>query len=146
MSLLLAFLACDTTILIDCKKSIFDESGVAKFKVQASVDSFHSLMYESAPLSSDGFCGFKVLHSAFVNGEPMTRDEDAEEEAGNIYYSSRLIFKEGKVIAWLATNNNSHTFPFDYNDTEIPCISPNFKESDPEAYEAAVKSLIDILK
>ena len=97
-------------------------------------------------LSSLSFCGFYLLHSAYVNGEELIRDEDAESEAGNIYYSSHLILKDGKVIAWLATNNNSHTFPFDYNDTEIPCISPNFKESDIEAYEAAVKSLIDMLK
>ena len=80
-----------------------------------------------------------------MNGEELIRDEDAEGEADNIYYSSHLILKKGKVIAWLASNNNSHTFPFDYNDTEIPCISPHLKESDPEAYQAAVKSLIDML-
>ncbi len=120
-------------------KIIFDDTDLPKFKVQTGVDNFHSIM------SSLSFCGFYLLHSAYVNGEELIRDEDAESEAGNIYYSSHLILKNGKVIAWLASNNNFHTFPFDYNDTEIPCISPNFKESDPEAYEATVKSLIDIL-
>ena len=51
------------------------------------------------------------------------------------------MYKEGDSIA---SNNNSHTFPFDYNDTEIPCISPHLKECDPEAYQVAVKILIKI--
>lgn len=121
-------------------KIIFDNTEVAKFKVQTGIDNFHYMM------TSSNFCGFNLLHSAYVNGEELIRDEDAEGEADNIYYSSHLILKDGKVIAWLASNNNSHTFPFDYNDTEIPCISPHLKESDTEAYQAAVKSLIDILK
>ena len=120
-------------------KIIFDNTEVAKFKVQTGIDNFHSMM------TSSNFCGFNLLHSAYVNGEELIRDEDAEGEADNIYYSSHLILKDGKVIAWLASNNNSHTFPFDYNDTEIPCISPHLKECDPEAYQAAVKSLIKII-
>ena len=120
-------------------KIIFDDTDVAKFKIQTGIDNFHSIM------SASSFCGFNILHSAYVNGDELIRDEDAEGEADNIYYSSHLILKEGKVIAWLASNNNSHTFPFDYNDTEIPCISPYLKQNDPDAYEAAVKSLIDIL-
>jgi len=120
-------------------KIIFDNTEVAKFKVQTGIDNFHSMM------TSSNFCGFNLLHSAYVNGEELIRDEDAEGEADNIYYSSHLILKKGKVIAWLASNNNSHTFPFDYNDTEIPCISPHLKECDPEAYQAAVKSLLDKL-
>ena len=120
-------------------KIIFDNTEVAKFKVQTGIDNFHSMM------TSSNFCGFNLLHSAYVNGEELIRDEDAEGEADNIYYSSHLILKDGKVIAWLASNNNSHTFPFDYTDTEIPCISPHLKESDTEAYQAAVKSLIKII-
>jgi hypothetical protein len=120
-------------------KIIFDNTEVAKFKVQTGIDNFHSMM------TSSNFCGFNLLHSTYVNGEELIRDEDAEGEADNIYYSSHLILKDGKVIAWLASNNNSHTFPFDYNDTEIPCISPHFKECDPEAYQVAVKSLIKII-
>ena len=96
-------------------------------------------------MTASDFCGFNLLHSAYVNGEELIRDEDAESEGGNIYYSSHLIIKDGQVIAWLASNNNSHTFPFDYVDSEIPCISPDLKENDPEAYEAAVKSLIDTI-
>ena len=120
-------------------KVILDDTELPKFKVQTGVDNFHSMM------SASGFCGFCLLHSAFVNGEELIRDEDAESEAGNIYYSSHLIIKDGAVIAWLASNNNSHTFPFDYVDSEISCISPYLKEDDSDAYQTAVKSLIDAL-
>ena len=120
-------------------KIIFDDTGLPKFKVNTGVDNFHSVM------TASDFCGFNLLHSVYVNGKELIRDEDAEGEADNIYYASHLILKGGKVIAWLASNNNSHTFPFDYNDTEIHCISPHLKKNDPEAYEAAVKSFIDIL-
>ena len=123
----------------DEHKIIFDNTQLAKFKVQTGIDNFHSIM------TASDFCGFNLLHSAYVNGEELIRDEDAEAEGGNIYYSSHLIIKDGQVIAWLASNNNSHSFPFDYVDSEIPCISPNLKENDPEAYEAAVKSLLEKL-
>ena len=96
-------------------------------------------------MAASDFCGFNLLHTAYVNGEELIRDEDYEAEGGNIYYSSHLIIKDRKVIAWLASNNNSHTFPFDYVDSKISCISPFLKENDPEAYEAAVKSLLDKL-
>ena len=120
-------------------KIIFDNTEVAKFKVQTGIDNFHSIM------AASDFCGFNLLHTAYVNGEELIRDEDDEAEGGNIYYSSHLIIKDRKVIAWLASNNNSHTFPFDYIDSKISCISPFLKENDPEAYEAAVKSLLDKL-
>jgi hypothetical protein len=120
-------------------KIIFDNTEVAKFKVQTGIDNFHSVM------TTSDFCGFNLLHTAYVNGEELIRDEDDEAEGGNIYYSSHLIIKDRKVIAWLASNNNSHTFPFDYVDSKISCISPFLKENDPEAYEAAVKSLLDKL-
>jgi len=122
-------------------KKIIDDTGVAKFEVQTGIDNFHYLMDDG----TSEFCGFYLLHSAYVNGEELIREEDAEGEEGNIYYSSHLIFKAGKVIAWLSSNNNSHHFPFDYVNTEIPCISPNLKDSDLDTYEVAVRSLLDKL-
>ena len=126
-------------VFSDEHKIIFDNTELAKFKVQTGIDNFHSIM------AASDFCGFNLLHSSYVNGEELIRDEDDEAEGGNIYYSSHLIIKDRKVIAWLASNNNSHTFPFDYVDSKIPCISPFLNENDTEAYEAAVKSLLDKL-
>jgi len=123
----------------DEHKTIFDNADEAKYKVQTGIDNFHSMM------RSLNFSGFNLLHSAYINGEELIRDEDTEGETDNIFYSSHLILKDKKLIAWLASNNNCHTFPFDYNDAEIPCISPYLKESEPENYEAAVKSFLDIL-
>ena len=71
-------------------KIIFDNTEVAKFKVQTGIDNFHSIM------AASDFCGFNLLHTAYVNGEVLIRDEDAEHESDNIYYSSHLIFKDVK--------------------------------------------------
>ena len=121
-------------------KQIFDDTGIAKFGVQTGVDNFHSIMSEY------GFCGFNLLHSAYINGMELFRDEDEEGEAENIYYSSHLIFHNGKLLAWLASNNHSHTFPFDYVNAEISCISPYLKENDPEKYKTSVKKILEKLK
>jgi hypothetical protein len=123
----------------DDGKLVFDETGISKYKVQMAVDSFNNLLYNA------GFGGFQLLHSAFVNGQKLERDEDAETEAGNIYYSSHLIYKDGMLVAWLATNNEDHTFPFDYVEGDINCISPNTREYDNDTYKSAIKSLIEIL-
>ena len=70
-----------------------------------------------------GFGRFYLLHSVYENSNELVRDEDTEEEASNIYYSLHLLFKDGHLIDWLASNNYSHHFPFDYLESEIPCIS-----------------------
>ena len=114
-----------------------DYTNEPKFKIQTGIANFHSVMY------SCGFCGFNLLHSVYVNGNELIRDEDAEEEAGNLYYSSHLLFKDGSLIGWLASNNYSHSFPFDYIESEIPCISPYLKDNDSEVYQSAIKDLID---
>ena len=119
---------------IDQKKSNADEGIENKFIVKAGIDNINLIDY--------GFCYFNILHSVFVNGEELNNDDSYQD---SIYYSSHLIYKDGKVIGWLASNNNPHTFPFDYIETNIPCISPYLKENDPKAYEAAVKSLIEKL-
>ena len=120
---------------IDKKISDTDLGIEDKFIVQPGLDVFS--------LGDYGFPYFNILHSVFVNDIKLNSDESYED---SIYYSSHLIFKDGKVIAWLATNNNDHFFPFDWQvESEIPCISPHLKESDPEVYEAAVKSLIEII-
>ena len=85
------------------------------------------------------------IHNAFKN---MIK-ESKEERSGEIFYSTHLLLKDGIIVAWLATNNNPHFFPFGGAGEEwfssLPCISPYLKQNDPEAYEAAVKSLINIL-
>ena len=120
-------------------KMVFDETNIAKFKIQTGIDEFHSIM------SSFGFSGFNLLHTVYANGVELERDEDDIEEAFNIYYSSHLIFSEGKLIAWLATNNHSHHFPFDYYESKIPCISPYLMEMDPETYQLAINNLLENL-
>jgi len=118
---------------IDKKISDTDLGIEDKFIVQPGTDVFS--------LGDYGFPYFNILHSVFVNDIKLNSDESYED---SIYYSSHLIFNDGKVIAWLATNNNDHFFPFDWQvESEIPCISPYLKQNDPDAYEAAVKSLLD---
>ena len=124
-------------------KSDFDHidyTNEPKFKIQTGIANFHSVMYSSR------FCGFNLLHSVYVNGNELIRDEDAEEEAGNLYYSSHLLFKDGSLIGWLASNNYSHSFPFDYIESEIPCISPYLRDNDSEVYQSAIKDLIDKIR
>ena len=124
---------------VDRKKIIPNISDIPKFEVQPGIDTIWP---------GSGFCDFNILHSVFVDGEDLGRNFQKEEGEGKLYYSTHLLFKDGIVVAWLATNNNPHFFPFgdEYTETSLPCISPYLKENDPEAYEAAVKSLIDFLK
>jgi hypothetical protein len=117
---------------IDNKKSNADEGIENKFIVQAGIDK----------IFIEGFCYFNILHSVFVNGEELNNEDSYED---SIYYSSHLIFKDGNIIAWLGSNNNSHTFPLDYITSNLPCISPYLKENNPETYDAAVKSLLEKL-
>ena len=110
-----------------------------KKEVSAAFDSFHSLFADF------DFSGFNLLHSASVGGIELVRDEDSEAEAGNIYYSTHFIFKSGVLIGWLATNNEEHGFPFNYTETDLPCISPYLHISDPDNYKIGIRNLIETL-
>ena len=113
--------------------------GSTAFKVGLGIDSFHSLFADF------DFSGFNLLHSASVGGIELVRDEDSEAEAGNIYYSTHFIFKSGVLIGWLATNNEEHGFPFNYTETDLPCISPYLHISDPDNYKIGVQNLMGAL-
>jgi len=126
--------------LSNLKKNIPDISDTHKFEIQPGID---TIWFGS------NFGDFNILHSVFVDGEELGRNFEKEERSGEIYYSTHLLLKDGIVVAWLATNNNSHFFPFGDAGEEwfssLPCISPYLKENNPEAYEAAVKSLLEKL-
>jgi len=113
--------------------------GSSAFKAGLGIDSFHGLFADF------DFSGFNLLHSASVGGIELVRDEDSEAEAGNIYYSTHFIFKSGVLIGWLATNNEEHGFPFNYTETDLPCISPNLHISDPDYYKIGVQNLMGLL-
>ena len=76
-------------------------------------------------------------------------DFEKEERSGEIFYTTHLLLQDGIIVAWLATNNNPHFFPFGDAGEEwfssLPCISPYLKQNDPEAYEAAVENLQQLL-
>ena len=120
------------------KKSVLEDYSDPKFEVQPGVDTI---------FPGSGFCDFDILHSVFVDGEELGRNFEEEDFGGGVLYSSHLLFKDGIVVAWLATNNNAHFWPFgdEYTETSLPCISPYLKENNPETYEAAVKSLLEKL-
>ena len=125
---------------IDKKSINEDYSDDLRFFVQPGIDTIW--------FGSD-FGDFNILHSVYFDGEELGRNFEKEERSGEIYYSTHLLLKDGIVVAWLATNNNSHFFPFGDAGEEwfssLPCISPYLKENNPEAYEAAVKSLLEKL-
>jgi len=123
------------------KKSINEDySDELRFYVQPGIDTIW--------LGSD-FGDFDILHSVYLDGEELGRNFEKEERSGDIFYSTHLLLQDGIIVAWLATNNNPHFFPFGDAGEEwfssLPCISPYLKQNDPEAYQAAIKSLIDIL-
>tara|TARA_X000000950_G_scaffold116850_2_gene146575 strand:+ start:11016 stop:11867 length:852 start_codon:yes stop_codon:yes gene_type:complete len=118
------------------KKIIQDISDVPVFDIQPGIDTIW--------FGSD-FGGFNILHSVFVDGEELSRNSEKEEYGGEIYSSTHLLLKDGIVVAWLATNNNPHFFPFDYIDSNLACISPHLKENNPKTYKVAVKSLLEKL-
>jgi hypothetical protein len=120
------------------KKSVLEDYSDPKFEVQPGVDTI---------FPGSGFCDFDILHSVFVDGEELGRNFEEEDFGGGVLYSSHLLFKDGIVVAWLATNNNAHFWPFgdEYTETSLPCISPYLKENNPETYEAAVKILLEKL-
>jgi len=139
----------------DRKKIIPNISDIPKFKVQPGIDTIWL---------GSGFGDFNILHSVFVDDEELGRNFEKEEGGGKLYYSTHLLLKDGIVAAWLATNNNPHFFPFGDYDSELSewmkehfpelekkkearlrCISPYLKKNDPEAYEAAVTRLLQIL-
>tara|TARA_B100001287_G_scaffold257780_1_gene243653 strand:+ start:2431 stop:3291 length:861 start_codon:yes stop_codon:yes gene_type:complete len=119
------------------KKIIPDISDKPVFDVQPGIDSIWFGL---------DFGGFNILHSVFVDGEEIERNFEKEERGGQIYYSTHLLFKDGIVIGWLATNNNPHFFPFDYVESSLPCISPYLKNYDPTTYESAIESLLEKLQ
>jgi hypothetical protein len=86
---------------------------------------------------------FILMHTASINSEPMTRDEDAEAKAGNIYYNTHFVFKDGEFIGWLSSNNDAFGFPFDIIDSSPSCINPVSLHT--AEYDWAVKSLLDKL-
>jgi hypothetical protein len=45
----------------------------------------------------------------------------------------------------LATNNEEHGFPFNYTETDLPCISPYLHISDPDNYKIGIRNLIETL-
>ena len=123
------------------KKSINEDySDELRFYVQPGIDTIW--------LGSD-FGDFDILHSVYLDGEELGRNFEKEERSGDIFYSTHLLLQDGIIVAWLATNNNPHFFPFGDAGEEwfssLPCISPYLKQNDPEAYEAAVKNLLDKL-
>jgi hypothetical protein len=113
--------------------------GISAFKVRLGIDSFYSLFADF------DFSGFNLLHAASVGGIELVRDEDSEVESGNIYYSTHFIFKSGVLLGWLATNNEEHGFPFNYTETDLPCISPYLHISDPAKYKIGIRNLIETL-
>jgi hypothetical protein len=113
--------------------------GVSAFKVRLGIDSFYGLFADF------DFSGFNLLHAASVGGIELVRDEDSEVESGNIYYSTHFIFKSGVLLGWLATNNEEHGFPFNYTETDLPCISPYLHISDPDNYKIGIRNLIETL-
>lgn len=125
---------------IDSKKINTEYSDDPQFYVQTGIDTIC--------FGSD-FGDFDILHSVFIDGEELVRNVDKEGIGGRLYYSSHLLYNDGVPVAWLATNNQPHFFPFQDAREEwfssLPCISPYLKQNDPEAYEAAVKSLLDKL-
>ena len=126
-------------VLPETLKTDRNIEGISAFKVMLGIDSFHSLFADF------DFSGFNLLHSASVGGIELVRDEDSEAEAGNIYYSTHFIFKSGVLIGWLATNNEEHGFPFNYTETDLPCISPYLHISDPDNYKIGIRNLIETL-
>lgn len=123
------------------KKSINEDySDDLRFYVQPGIDTIW--------FGSD-FGDFNILHSVYFDGEELGRNFEKEERSGEIFYSTHLLLQDGIIVAWLATNNNPHFFPFgDVGEewfSSLPCISPYLKQNDPEAYEAAVESLLDKL-
>ena len=121
---------------IDKKSINEDYSDDLRFYVQPGIDTIW--------FGSD-FGDFNILHSVFFDGEELVRNFEKEERSGEIFYSTHLLLKDGIIVAWLATNNNPHLFPFDGQVTDIPCISPYLKQNEPEAYEAAVENLQQLL-
>tara|TARA_B100000795_G_scaffold173617_1_gene130936 strand:- start:225 stop:1058 length:834 start_codon:yes stop_codon:yes gene_type:complete len=120
---------------IDKKKINQEYSNDAIFNVQPGIDTIWP---------GSGFCDFDILHSVFVDGKEIGRNFEKEEGDGLLYYSTHLLFKDGIVVAWLATNNNPHFWPFgdEYTETSIPCISPYLKKNFPENFEVAVQNLL----
>ena len=122
------------------KKIIPDISDIPKFVIQPGIDTI---------LFGSDFGDFNILHSVFIDGEELGRNFEKEERSGEIFYSTHLLLKDGIIIAWLATNNNPHFFPFGDAGEEwfssLPCISPYLKQNDPKTYEAAVESLLEEL-
>ena len=136
---------------IDKKSINEDYSNDLRFYVQPGIDTIW--------FGSD-FGDFNILHSVYFDGEQLGRDFEKEERSGEIFYTTHLLLQDGIIVAWLATNNNPHFFPFGeeairlrsfYNAADeegrssLPCISPYTRVNDPEAYEAAVKSLLEKL-
>ncbi len=120
-------------------KSKFTYTEQFGFNIRKGIDSFHPLM------NNLGFCGFNLLHSVYVHGRELTRVREFEEN-NQIHGDAHLLFKNGKLIAWLSNNNHfEHIFPFCNSVVDIPCISPYLKLNHPEEYEAAVINLIDKL-
>lgn len=113
--------------------------GSSAFKVGLGIVSFHNLFADF------DFSGFNLLHAASVDDIELVRDEDSEAESGNIYYSTHFIFKCGVLIGWLSTNNEAHSFPFNYTETDLPCISPYLHISDPDKYKIGIQNLIGAL-
>lgn len=126
-------------VLPESLKTDRNIEGISAFKVKLGIDSFHSLFADF------GFSGFNLLHAASVGDIELVRDEDSETESGNIYYSTHFIFKSGVLIGWLSTNNEVHSFPFNYTETDLPCISPYLHISDPDKYKIEIQNLIGAL-
>ena len=120
---------------IDKKKINQEYSNDAIFNVQPGIDTIWP---------GSGFCDFNILHSVFVDDKEIGRNFEKEECEGLLYYSTHLLLKDGIVVAWLATNNNPHFWPFgdEYTETSIPCISPYLKKNFPENFEVAVRNLL----
>jgi hypothetical protein len=138
---------------IDYKIDLWDNSLKAKrkqFPVGLHLDSVSFYDY----LGTNNSLCFSLMHAASINGELLTRDEVQEEMegGGNYYYTSHFIFKDGKFIGWLTSNNHEKSFPFHDEYDGLPeSINPNLsrQQFDSSAWQyddSPVKSLLDKLQ